>query len=331
MRSETRDGERDGQGTRVVTASGAGPAGGAMVTNAEGSSAPLPPQAESGRDHKGGILRRVRAIEEMGVLVALVAMVAIVTFFHPQFLPIQSVSNLLQQASFYGIIALGLVFVLSMGEIDLSVGGIMGFSAVAARCWCEAAWIRGSRPCSDARHRDRARRRQRDRREHLQPADDHRHAGLPVDVQGPRAGDLPTASRRRRRRPSSSFFTILGGELQPDSRGGVVFAVLTVIIWLTCLPPERVRLLVRAIGSNPTAARLSGYPINRIRLYVAALAGLLCAVSGPMSYAFFETVDPSLGNGLELQVIAAAVIGGTAFSGGRGSVPGALLGALSSA
>jgi ribose transport system permease protein len=65
-----------------------------------------------------------------------------------------------------------------------------------------------------------------------------------------------------------------------------------------------------------------------VRIYVAAFVGVLCAVSGILSYAFFQSVDPSLGNGLELQVIAAAVIGGTALSGGRGSVPGALLGAL---
>ena len=97
------------------------------------------------------------------------------------------------------------------------------------------------------------------------------------------------------------------------------------------LPPaDRVRVCGagdRLESRRGPAERLPD--IARVRIYVAAFVGLLCAVSGiPSSYAFFQSVDPSLGNGLELQVIAAAVIGGTALSGGRGSVPGALLGAL---
>jgi ribose transport system permease protein len=299
------------------------------MTNAEGS-APLPPQAESGSDDKGGALRRasrsVRAIEEMGVLVALVAMVAVVTFFHPQFLHIQSVSNLLQQASFYGIIALGMVFMLSMGEIDLSVGGNMAFSAMCAALlvregmdpWLAAVLALGIGVALGVFN--------------ALVANSFRlpliiitlgtlsmyHGMALVISSGQTAVGGDTESK---------FFSIFGGEFHQIPAAAIVFAVLTVIIWFL-YRQSAFAFSVRAIGSNPTAARLSGYPISRIRLYVAALVGLLCAVSGLMSYAFFETVDPSLGNGLELQVIAAAVIGGTALSGGRGSVPGALLGAL---
>jgi ribose transport system permease protein len=63
-------------------------------------------------------------------------------------------------------------------------------------------------------------------------------------------------------------------------------------------------------------------------LTVSALLGALCGLSGLLSFAFFGATDPAVGTGFELLVIAAAVIGGTALSGGRGSVLGAALGAL---
>jgi ribose transport system permease protein len=85
---------------------------------------------------------------------------------------------------------------------------------------------------------------------------------------------------------------------------------------------------VRAVGSNPHAAKLSGFPIGRITLQVGGLVGMLCGISGVLSFAFFQASDPAVGTGYELLVVAAAVIGGTALSGGRGTVLGALLGAL---
>ena len=76
------------------------------------------------------VLGYLRRVEELGVFVALAVMVGVVGAFHPQFLAIDSVTNLLQQASYYGIIALGMVFMLSLREVDLSVGSNMGFSAI---------------------------------------------------------------------------------------------------------------------------------------------------------------------------------------------------------
>jgi ribose transport system permease protein len=70
-------------------------------------------------------------------------MVAFVGAFHPIFLHVTSISDLLQQASSYGIIALRTVFVLSMGEIDLSAGGNMGVSAVC----CALLTRGGMNPC----------------------------------------------------------------------------------------------------------------------------------------------------------------------------------------
>ena len=287
---------------------------------------PGEPRQAGSKSRIGKVLRDVRDTEELGILLALAAMVIFVALFHPSFVKIASVSNLLQQASFYGIIALGLVFTLSMGEIDLSVGGNMGFSAVAC-----ALFVRGGMDpwfamvlalliamglgVLNALVANVFR---------LQliivtlgTLSMYKGAELVIaDGQTVIGGDS-----------ESSFFTFFGGTFHDIPAAAVVFAVLTVVLTLV-YRKSAFAFAVRAIGSNPSAARLSGYPIARIRILVAALTGLLCGVSGVLSYAFFASVDPSLGTGLELQAIAAAIIGGTALSGGRGTVPGALLGAL---
>ena len=83
-----------------------------------------------------------------------------------------------------------------------------------------------------------------------------------------------------------------------------------------------------AVGGNEQAARLSGLGVNRIKLAAYALAGLLSAVGGLVLIARVGAADAKAAGGYELDAIAAVVIGGTSLSGGRGSIPGTLLGCL---
>ena len=85
---------------------------------------------------------------------------------------------------------------------------------------------------------------------------------------------------------------------------------------------------VVAIGSNEATARLCGIPVARVRILVYALAGALAGVSGVMEFSTLTVGDPTDSIGLELEVIAAVVIGGASLSGGRGSVVGSAVGAL---
>jgi rhamnose transport system permease protein len=83
-----------------------------------------------------------------------------------------------------------------------------------------------------------------------------------------------------------------------------------------------------AIGSNPEAARLAGIPAGR-RIFTAFLVSGACAgLAGVLYAARYGTIDSTAGNGFELQVIAAVVVGGVAIFGGSGSVVGAAVGAL---
>ncbi len=83
-----------------------------------------------------------------------------------------------------------------------------------------------------------------------------------------------------------------------------------------------------AIGSNEATARLCGVPITRNKLAIYTLAGLLTGWGGVLSFAHMTSADPNSSMGLELEVIAAVVIGGASLNGGLGTVRGALIGVL---
>jgi ribose transport system permease protein len=84
---------------------------------------------------------------------------------------------------------------------------------------------------------------------------------------------------------------------------------------------------VYAIGSSENAARLSGIQVARTKVIVYAVAGALSGLAGLMEFSTLTVGDPTDSIGLELEVIAAVVIGGASLSGGEGSVAGSLIGA----
>jgi ribose/xylose/arabinose/galactoside ABC-type transport system permease subunit len=95
---------------------------------------------------------------------------------------------------------------------------------------------------------------------------------------------------------------------------------------MAVLPGER--LVPQAIGSNELTARLCGVPVARVRLAIYTLGGLLAGLAGILEFSTLTVGDPTDSVGLELEAIAAVVIGGGSLSGGQGSVAGTLIGAL---
>jgi len=83
-----------------------------------------------------------------------------------------------------------------------------------------------------------------------------------------------------------------------------------------------------AVGSNEETARLCGVPVRRVKLGVYVLAGLFAGLAGILQYAYIGIGQPTTGQGYELMVIAAVVIGGGSLSGGEGTIAGTLIGAL---
>ena len=105
------------------------------------------------------------------------------------------------------------------------------------------------------------------------------------------------------------------------------YAALAAVFWVLSTRTVFGRH-VRAIGDNQTAARYAGLPIERVKIVVYALSGLLAGYAGVLYAAENHQGNPNAGVAYELDAIAAVVIGGTRLSGGKGSIAGTIVGTL---
>lgn len=124
--------------------------------------------------------------------------------------------------------------------------------------------------------------------------------------------------------PRLTLFTIGGVEI----RAMVALAITVVIVFQLVLSFLSVGRRFYAIGSNPEAAELIGLPVRRLVFTAFVLSGALAGLAGFMTLARFGTITVENGRGLELQVVAAVVVGGVNIFGGSGTVVGAMLGAV---
>jgi ribose/xylose/arabinose/galactoside ABC-type transport system permease subunit len=97
---------------------------------------------------------------------------------------------------------------------------------------------------------------------------------------------------------------------------------------MVVLTRTRYGLHVYAIGGNIETSRLAGVPVSRVQLVTYGLSGMLAALAGVMLTARLYSAQPQTGVGLELDGIAAAVLGGVSLFGGVGNIPGVVVGGL---
>jgi ribose transport system permease protein len=279
---------------------------------------PRPPR------RRRGYSRFIR--DETGVVGVLVILVVGVGVFRPGFLDTDNLLSTGRNAVYVGLMAAGMVFPLAMREVDLSVGGNFALSMVVGAVlmrdgvppWLAVPLILLLATALGAVNGlITTYARIPSFIVTLATALLYRGIALAFAA-GKQIFDLPR---------DSSFFVYLGGKVFGIPSALVVLvllgALLTVLFTRT-----RFGAQIRAVGSNPDAAALTGLPVNRIRIQALAMSGLMAGVAGTLALAFFMSGDPTLGEGFELTAIAAAIIGGTPLAGGRGSVPGAIVGAL---
>lgn len=270
--------------------------------------------------------RRLR-FDELGLVVALAVIVGVIGAWNPEFLSGSSIVTVLRQSAFVGIVAFGMVFLISMVQIDLSVSGVYGVSATVAALLMKqqgldpwvAVFLALVLGAALGALNGLLAAVLRVPLIIVSLGTLSAYAGLNLLVSGAQSVvGLPA---------EHAFFRWFGGDVLGVPAAVVALGVLGVLLhWL--FKRTRFGATVRAIGSNPEAARFIGVQVGAYLVGTTALVGLLCAVSGVLTIGFFKAVDPTLGAGLELQVIAAVVIGGTSLAGGSGSMLGALLGVL---
>jgi ribose/xylose/arabinose/galactoside ABC-type transport system permease subunit len=234
-------------------------------------------------------------------------------------------ATMLRQTAVVAITSLGMAFVILLGGIDLSVGsGVALTSVVVAR-----ALAGGSSALVAALLGI------------LTPA----LAGIVNGLLTARAKITPFIVTLGTMSVLRGVAKGLAGEqkIDADPRGlevlmnaasgsslpaGVFLAIGLAVVGALLLHTSVAGRQVVAIGSNSVAARLCGVPVERITLLVYGLAGALTGVAGLLEFSTLTVGDPTDSIGLELECIAAVVIGGGSLSGGQGSIAGALLGAL---
>ncbi len=272
--------------------------------------------------------QRLWMVREIGIAAALGLLVLVTVIDSPNFLSAPSVRDVLLGASILVILAVGQTVVIVSRNIDLSVGSVLGLVAFATgKLFLAApgtpivlailAGIGLGAVCGAINGVLVAAARV--------PAlvitlgmlyvyrgVDH----LWAKGQQINAADMPAAFL------SMGTSTLLGIPVL------ALIALAVVLVAGMYLHSYRSGRELYAIGSEPSAARLSGIPVGRRVFGAFVVCGGMAGLAGALYAARFGTIDATVGTGLELEVVAAAVVGGVAIFGGSGSVYGAALGAL---
>lgn len=255
-------------------------------------------------------------------LLALVAMCIVFTSLTPRFFSLRNFIIILQQAVILLVAGLGVTFVILGGSIDLSVGSIVGLSALVAAMAARTIGMA---------------------------------AVVPAVVVGLICGTLNGIVFAKGKVPSfvvtlgglvayrgivlfvtrgapieifnDSFLRVFGGRTAGIPHSVMFGAIATVLsyILLNHFPFGRE---VRAVGGGERVAWLSGIKVDRVKIYMFALSGLLCGFAGVLQAGRVLAATATLGEGMEMDVIASVVVGGTPLTGGVGSIQGTVLGTL---
>jgi ribose/xylose/arabinose/galactoside ABC-type transport system permease subunit len=261
-------------------------------------------------------------IRNYGIHLVLVFLIVVTALISPQFLASRNISNMLLQAAPLGIVVIGQVLVILVRGLDLSVASVMATAAVVATSF--------NGQDSDA----------------LAVFAVAIAIGLATGlVNGllitkrnvsPFLATLATLTLLQGLRfaytqgaPSGNvppIYRVLGSQLfYGIPYNMIILAVLTLVFSLL-LHKSTFGRRIYITGGNPVTARLVGINADRVTIACYVISGCLAALAGLILSGFVGIVDNWVGRGFELDSIVAAVMGGVALSGGRGSIIGGLLG-----
>ncbi len=281
----------------------------------------------------GDRLRKIFSARETGVLIALLLMCLILWQTTPSFLTVRNLLNVGRQISLLGIMAVGMTFVLIAAEVDLSVGSIYAFCGLIAGMFIVDGWsllpalivglgagivigfingfvsTYGKLPSFITT---------------LGMMSVIRGAALvitdgqPVTINASSGADAATLE---------AFYYLGQGQLFNLIPMQLIFFIIVSITGWFLLSRTTFGFKIYAVGGSPKAARVSGIKVYNIKIWAFIIMGFLSSLAGILSLAFLPSGQAGrTGVGLELDVIAAAIVGGSSLGGGEGTIPGTILG-----
>jgi ribose transport system permease protein len=257
------------------------------------------------------------------LIVLILILTAVLT---PEFFNLTNITNVVRQASIVGVVAMGMTFVILTGGIDLSVGAILAVSGVSFAIMLNhglsvpiailfvlligivAGLINGIGSTFLG----------------IQPF----IMTLATMAIGDGVALLLSNGTPQSFNSNSKIVDFVGnGGIGPIPGPVILFALITIVSWISLkyLPFGR---FVYGVGGSIDAARLSGVRTTRILLIVYAISGLCAAVAGIITASRLYVGHPTANSDINLDSIAAVVIGGTSLMGGKGGVGGTILGSL---
>jgi ribose transport system permease protein len=269
------------------------------------------------------LLRHLLRRREAAIFLALVIMMVVIGLSAPNFLSSSNLYQVSRQISFVAIVALGELFVILTGGIDLSVGSIMALAGMtAAYCMENGVPPIAAVPIGCA-------------------------VGLSAGVVN---GALIAYVKLAPFIVTLGMLSFASGLVLGLTKGWPLteipesfltlaqgsFLGLPIPVWIALLMAGAAHVLLThtafgrrtfAIGGNEQATFLSGIDVRRIKFLLYVISAVCASVVGIILVARFNSAQPDTGKGWELDAIAAAVIGGTSLAGGAGSVLGVLIGA----
>jgi ribose transport system permease protein len=264
---------------------------------------------------------------------SLILLVVVFSLASPNFMQTSNILAILQATSVNGVLAVAATLVIITGGIDLSVGTLMTFCAVIAGVVLTywglplplgiAGAILAGAVCGFASGTFVAKLK-------IPPFIATLGMmlilkGLSLVISGTRPIYFNSTPGFTQISQGSIIGTVIPSVPLPN---GVLILFLVAIAVSFILSKTALGRYTFALGSNEEAVRLSGVNTDRWKIAVYTLSGSICGIAGLLIASRLNSAQPALGQGYELDAIAAVVIGGTSLSGGRGTVLGTLIGAL---
>lgn len=268
--------------------------------------------------------RLSRVLSAAGPLLLLIALLALLGAFVPDFAGLRNLRGLILSVSLVGAIATTMMLVLALREVDLSVGSIVALSGVVTATVIAStnsvglgvlAGLAAGAAVGFFNGAVVARLKVNSLIATLATMEIVR--GLAFLTSGGEAVSIP----------NEAFYVLGSGEFLGVNYP-VWIAVLCFVVFGFVLNFTVFGKNVLAIGGNPEAARLAGVPVTRVRIIVFTLQGLVAALAGIVLAARITSGQPNTSQGLELAVISACVLGGVSLAGGVASIMGVLIGVL---
>jgi len=267
-----------------------------------------------------------RAHPELGALVGLILIFVVFCFTATRFLSLESLAGIVTVASELGIVAAGITFLMITGEFDLSVGSTFGFSAMIIAITANAGiplWIGFLLALTAAFFVGLI------------------NGIITVKYKIPSfintLGTLMfwrgillavTGGFAVRYWGTSSFLRGLNGHFLGEFRTSSIWFFIVIFLLNIILVKTPYGNFTYATGGNKEAARALGISVDKVKIINFIICSGLAGLAGCIQFARFNSVDPLRGTGMELEAIAAVVVGGTLMSGGYGNLIGTLFGVL---